>query len=97
MPQSNLQSGTSMDGLPAPGRPAEPPAAGLPAPPEGAVPATNGAERTSVFAPAWNKLRSASWVKRIADSATVRALSSTLKKAFDDTQAGSQHDDKKRP
>jgi hypothetical protein len=98
MQPSNHQHAAPIHGSPATAQPAELPAPSeSPAASPGAPAPTNGAKRASAFAIAWNNLRSAPWVKRTADSAIVRGVLSTLRKALDDTQAGSQHDDKKQP
>jgi hypothetical protein len=92
MQPSNHQHETPIHVSPASAQPAE-----LPAPSEAAVAAAGAKRASSAFALAWNNLRSAPWVKRIADSAAVRGVLSTVRKALDDTQARSQHDDKKQP
>jgi hypothetical protein len=96
MQQDNQQPTASIHELPSNRQPAERPASSeLPAASEGEAAAANGTKRASVFAPAWNRLRSAGWMKRIADFPAVRAFVSTVKKALDDTQADSQRNDKK--
>lgn len=105
MQRDNSNHMASIHDLPTTGQPGKPPAIPGKPPAISEPPATlervaapaNGTKRASVFAPAWNTLRSAGWFKRITDSPTVQAFLSTVRKALDDTQAGSQHDDKKRP
>lgn len=98
MQPSNHQPEPPIHVPPATARPAElpPPSESATAAARAAAPA-NGAKRAAAFALAWNNLRSAEWVKRIADSAAVRGVLSTVRKALDDTQVGSRHDDKKQP
>ena len=101
MQPSNHHPEAPIDVRPATAQPAELPAPSEPAAASaGAAASANGAKRATAFAAfalAWNNLRSAGWVKRIADSATVRGVLSTVRKAINDTQVGSQHDDKKQP
>lgn len=76
-------------------QPAEPPPSSqLPASEDTGAPA-NGTKRPSIFAPAWDRLWSAGWMKWIIGSSAARAFVSTVKKALDDTQPKPERDDKK--